>query len=59
LGRAGGKKLDATLDSAIKAGQAAKKLKAMTAGTDKRGESGYTQGSREDMNRLIQNRTDN
>ena len=59
LGRAGGKKLDATLDSAIKAGQAAKKLKAMTAGTDKRGESGYTQGSRQDMNRLIQNRTDN
>lgn len=59
LGRAGSKNLDATLDGAIKAGQAAKRLKAATAGTDKRGESGYTQGSRQDMNRLIQNRTDN
>ncbi len=58
-GRAGSQSLDSTLDSAIKAGRAAEQLKAVTSGTDKRDESGYTSGSRQDMNRLIQDRTDN
>jgi membrane protein required for colicin V production len=59
LGRSGTRSLDATLDSAIKAGRAAEQLQSITRGTDKHGESGYTLGSREDMNRLIQKRTDN
>ena len=59
LGREGGKNLTSTLDTTIDAGRAAKHLKDALGNTDKRGESGYTSGSREDMNRLIQNRTDN
>ena len=59
FGRVSGEKVESTLDGAIKAGEAAKQLKAITQGTDKRSESGYTSGSRADMNRLIQNRTDN
>ncbi len=59
LGRDGAGNLDTTLDKVIKAGRSAEQLKALIPGTDKRGESGYTSGSREDMNRLIQNRTDN
>ena len=70
-GRAGRESLDAIVggatDSAIKAGQTAQQLKSFTTGADKHtdkptdnaGENGYTQGSRADMNRLIQNRTDN
>jgi membrane protein required for colicin V production len=58
-GQGGADGLDATLNEVIKAGRAAAQLKAIIPGPDKRGESGYTSGSREDMNRLIQNRTDN
>ncbi|MDP6688231.1 MAG: CvpA family protein [Alphaproteobacteria bacterium] len=61
-GREGGKELDSTLDRAIDAGRAAEQLKGAIDGTnraaDKGRESGYTSGSRDDMNRLIQNRTD-
>ena len=59
LGRKGGQNLDSTLNSAIDAGRAAERLKGAIGGADKRGESGYTSGSRDDMNRLIQNRTNN
>lgn len=63
LGRESGQNLDSTLKNAIDAGRAAERLKGALpgaiGGTDKRGESGYTSGSRDDMNRLIQNRTDN
>ncbi len=63
LGKEGGQNLDSILDNAIKAGRSAEQLKdavgASKSGTDKQRESGYTSGSREDMNRLIQNRTDN
>jgi len=50
---------ESILDSTIKAEKAVQKLKDVTTGTDKHGDSGYTRGSREDMNRLIQNRADN
>ncbi|MBT3331772.1 MAG: CvpA family protein, partial [Rhodospirillaceae bacterium] len=54
LGREGGQSLDSTLDKAINAGRAAQQLKGAIGGTssggksetDKRGESGYTSGSR-------------
>ena len=59
LGRMGAQNFESSLDTAIKAGKAAEKLKDVTTGTDKHGDSGYTRGSREDMNRLIQNRADN
>jgi len=67
LGREGGQSVNSTLDKAINTGRAAERLKSAlpgaaggtTGGTDKRGENGYTSGSRDDMNRLIQNRTDN
>ena len=63
LGRGGGQSLGSTLNNAVDAGRAADRLKGALPGAfrgaDKRGESGYTSGSREDMNRLIQNRTDN
>jgi len=59
LSRMGAQNFESSLDNAIKAGKAAEKLKDVTMGTDKHGDSGYTRGSREDMNRLIQNRTDN
>ena len=63
LGRGGSQSLDSTLNNAIDAGRAAERLKGALPGAirgaDKRGESGYTSGSREDMNGLIQNRTDN
>ena len=59
LSRMGAQNFESSLDNAIKAGKAAEKLKDVTTGTDKHGDSGYTRGSREDMNRLIQNRTDN
>ena len=55
----GAQNFESSLDTTIKAGKAAEKLKDVTKGTDKHGDSGYTRGSREDMNRLIQNRTDN
>ncbi len=62
MGREGSQNLDSTLDRAIDAGRAAEQLKGAIDGgnraTDKRKESGYTSGSRDDMNRLIQNRTD-
>ncbi|MDP6342826.1 MAG: CvpA family protein [Alphaproteobacteria bacterium] len=47
-----------TLDATIEAGKAAERLKSTLPGADKPGETGYTSGSRQDMNRLIQNRTD-
>jgi len=63
LGHGGGQSLGSTLNNAVDAGRAADRLKGALPGAirgaDKRGESGYTSGSREDMNRLIQNRTDN
>jgi len=67
LGRESGRSLNSTLGKAVNTGRAAERLKealpkaggVATGGTDKRGESGYTSGSRDDMNRLIQNRTDN
>ncbi|MDP7545931.1 MAG: CvpA family protein [Alphaproteobacteria bacterium] len=63
LSREGGQNLNSTLDKAIKTGRAAERLKgalpSTAGGADKRRESGYTSGSRDDMNRLIQNRTDN
>ena len=67
LGRDSGQSLNSTLDKAINTGRAAARLKdALPAAkaraardADKPGESGYTSGSRDDMNRLIQNRTDN
>jgi membrane protein required for colicin V production len=63
IGRNSSQSLDSTLDRAINAGRAAEQLKGAVggtnSGTDKQRESGYTSGSREDMNRLIQNRTDN
>ncbi len=59
LSRMGAQNFESSLDNTIKAGKAAEKLKDLTMGTDKHGDSGYTRGSREDMNRLIQNRTDN
>jgi membrane protein required for colicin V production len=67
LGREGGQNVNSTLDKAINTGRAAERLKSAlpntaggtAGGADKRGESGYTSGSRDDMNRLIQNRTDN
>ena len=59
LGRMGAQNFESSLDNAIKAGKAAEKMKDVTMGTDKQRDSGYTRGSREDMNRLIQNRTDN
>ena len=59
LSRMGAQNFESSLDNTIKAGKAAEKLKDVTMGTDKHGDSGYTRGSREDMNRLIQNRTDN
>ncbi|MDE0943977.1 MAG: CvpA family protein [Alphaproteobacteria bacterium] len=62
MGRDGGQSLDSTLaptlDGAINAGRAAQQLKGAFGGADKRRENGYTSGSRDDMNRLIQNRTD-
>ncbi|MDA1099607.1 MAG: CvpA family protein [Proteobacteria bacterium] len=62
LGREGGQKLNSSLDKAIKTGRAAARLKGAMpksgADADKPSESGYTSGSRDDMNRLIQNRTD-
>ena len=63
LGHGGGQSLGSTLNNAVDAGRAADRLKGALPGAirgaDKRSESGYTSGSREDMNRLIQNRTDN
>ncbi|MBT3371305.1 MAG: CvpA family protein [Rhodospirillaceae bacterium] len=67
LGRGGGQNLDSILDNAINAGRSAEQLKGAIGGAnkspnsdaDKQRESGYTSGSRDDMNRLIQNRTDN
>ena len=71
LGREGGQNLDSILDNAINAGHLAEQLKGAiggadsspnsgpNSGADKQRESGYTSGSRDDMNRLIQNRTDN
>ena len=67
LGRGGGQNLDSILDNAINAGRSAEQRKGAIGGAnkspnsdaDKQRESGYTSGSRDDMNRLIQNRTDN
>ena len=67
LGREGSQNLDSILDNTIKTGRSAEQLKGAiggadsspNSGTDKQRESGYTAGSRDDMNRLIQNRTDN
>ncbi len=67
LSRQGGRSLNTTLDKAINSGRAAERLKdalpgangGAAEGADKGRESGYTSGSRDDMNRLIQNRTDN
>ena len=59
LSSMGVQNFESSLDNTIKAGKAAEKLKDVTMGTDKHGDSGYTRGSREDMNRLIQKRTDN
>ena len=55
----GAKNFSSKLDDAIKVGGAAEKLKALTKDTDKKNDRGYTRGSREDMDRLIQNRTKN
>ena len=59
IGRMGAKNFSSKLDDAIKVGGAAEKLKALTKDTDKKNDRGYTRGSREDMDRLIQNRTKN
>ncbi len=59
LSRMGAQNFESSLDNTIKAGKSAEKLKDVTMGKDKNRDSGYTRGSREDMNRLIQNRTEN
>jgi len=59
IGRKGAQKFSSKLGDAINVGTAAEKLKALTTDTDKNNDRGYTRGSREDMNRLIQNRTKN
>lgn len=55
--RIGAKDFSSKLDDAIDVARAAEKLKALTTNTDKNNDRGYTRGSREDMDRLIQNRT--
>ena len=55
----GSENFSSKLDDAINVAKAADKLKAFTRNTDKNNDRGYTRGSREDMDRLIQNRTKN
>ena len=55
----GAQKFSSDLDDAIKIGGAAEKIKALTKDTEKNDDRGYTRGSREDMDRLIQTRTKN
>ena len=59
IGRIGARNLGSKLDDAINVGKAAEKLKALATDKDKNSDKGYTRGSREDLNRLIQNRTKN
>ncbi len=59
IGRIGAKNFSSKLDGAINIGEAAEKLKALAKDKDKNNDRGYTRGSREDMDRLIQNRTKN
>ena len=57
--RIGAKNFSSKLDDAINVAGTADRLKALTTSTDKNNDRGYTRGSREDMNRLIQTRTKN
>lgn len=59
IGRMGAQNFSSKLGDAMNVGTAAEKLKALAPDTDKKNDRGYTSGSREDMNRLIQNRTKN
>lgn len=59
IGRKGTQKVGSKLDDAINVGRASERFKALTTNADKNSDRGYTRGSREDMNSLIQNRTKN
>ena len=59
IGRAGTQNFGTKLDDAINVGRATERLKVITTNKDKNIDRGYTRGSREDMNSLIQNRTKN